>query len=215
MDTFIETYITNTSTPDNNVSAPLRLVRTLLPLLTAQRALAYASEVGESLRPIFTKTQTSKVQGGLSSFINRNIVKGFYGLSWLYVIVDTTSHGLVHHDLHNDGIKTGVKVADTFLFHAFASMYIPATVIHTTVRGSSSVLNYVTSKIDPKVSNTQLLKLSMLRAVRAYGPTAIGLGLIPFIITPIDHGVHFIMDKSLRPYYESHVHPYIRKFLRR
>lgn len=35
---------------------------------------------------------------------------------------------------------------------------------------------------------------------RKWITTAIGLGCIPFIVHPIDSGVHFVMDNSVRRY---------------
>ena len=34
--------------------------------------------------------------------------------------------------------------------------------------------------------------------VARWGPTAIGLGVIPFIVRPIDSAVHYGMDHSVR-----------------
>jgi fission process protein 1 len=36
---------------------------------------------------------------------------------------------------------------------------------------------------------------------RRWLPTLIGLGAIPLIIHPIDHGVHYVMDNSVRKLY--------------
>lgn len=36
--------------------------------------------------------------------------------------------------------------------------------------------------------------------LRKWGPTAIGLLAIPFIIHPIDHGVDYVMDETYRKY---------------
>jgi hypothetical protein len=36
--------------------------------------------------------------------------------------------------------------------------------------------------------------------VRAAATVAVGLGVIPLIVEPIDHGVHALMNKSVRVY---------------
>lgn len=37
------------------------------------------------------------------------------------------------------------------------------------------------------------------RWMQLWLPTAFGLSLIPFIVTPIDKGVHYLLDATLRP----------------
>lgn len=37
------------------------------------------------------------------------------------------------------------------------------------------------------------------RWMQLWVPTAFGLSLIPFIVRPIDNGVHHILDATLRP----------------
>lgn len=39
-------------------------------------------------------------------------------------------------------------------------------------------------------------------AARTWIPSLVGLGVIPFIVHPIDHGVHKIMDHTVRPLFQ-------------
>ncbi|CAI5755538.1 unnamed protein product [Candida verbasci] len=140
----------------------------------SNRALAYASEVGESFRPI----------------AHPKLVTFMYGVSWAYIIGDVSyaawvtnmqsqgkyipglkpwdpepksnevaaktflsEHSLVDSDWRLTAIKRGV-------FQSIASMALPAFTIHTAVNYSS-----------------KLLKNSTIKPLKMYAPIAIGLGI--------------------------------------
>jgi len=88
------------------------------------RILAYASELGESLRPI----------------IPRSFVRALYGVSWGYVIIDTGFNTMMAYDVGKEAaIYTCV---DRSIFHTFASMAFPAYTIHSIVRYSGRFLRF-------------------------------------------------------------------------
>lgn len=74
-------------------------------------------------------------------------------------------------------------VVDTLVWQGLASVAIPGFTINRICFLSNIVLRYTTS-LPP--------------ATRKWTVTAIGLSAIPFIIHPIDRGVHFLLDHTLR-----------------
>jgi len=132
------------------------------------RSLAYASELGESIRPI----------------VSPLIVKLLYGVSWGYVFLDT---GLKIYSIQDQG--TGKMIlygTDTFIWHALASMLLPATTIHAIVKYSNKLIK--------KFKKAPL-------PMKRFGPTIMGLASIPFIIHPIDHFTDWGMDNTIRNFY--------------
>lgn len=86
------------------------------------RPLAYASEVGESFRPL------------TSSYV----VKFLYGVSWGYIFIDT---GLSAHKVSNESPTIiSLTVFDTFTWHILASMVLPAITIHAIVDNSKKLM---------------------------------------------------------------------------
>ena len=100
------------------------LLRRLPMILSWARPLAYASEVGESFRPV----------------ISRSLVRFLYAISWAYVITDTIANIYFVQHLGSDAmLYTGI---DKAIFHTFASMAIPAYTIHSIVKYSRKVFRY-------------------------------------------------------------------------
>ena len=71
-----------------------------------------------------------------------------------------------------------VEATDTFVWQTLASVLIPGFTINRVVWAASKVT----------VAGSRL-------------PTLAGLGSIPFIVHPIDHGVDWLLDTFLRPLY--------------
>ncbi len=76
-----------------------------------------------------------------------------------------------------------IAAADTLIWQTLASVAIPGFTINRLCKFSFFLL-----------SKSKGLSLPM----RKWTTTAIGLASIPFIVKPIDHGVHYIMDKTIR-----------------
>ena len=85
-------------------------------------------------------------------------------------------------------IPTSISQAfDTIMWQTFASVFVPGFTINRVVKACGYGLkNYGKSLPPPLVR---------------WLPTAVGIGIIPFIIHPIDDLVHFVMDKSIRTLY--------------
>ena len=80
--------------------------------------------------------------------------------------------------------KVGIAAFDTLVWQALASVIIPGFTINRICAASLFSL----AKVAPKVPlNT-----------RKWITTAVGLGVIPFIVHPIDTLVHFGMDNTTR-----------------
>jgi len=103
-------------------SSRVAVILRKLPALTQKiQATAYASEVGESFRPV----------------VNRRIVQTLYGLSIGYVIVDICGRTYCVHD---QGSKKMLYFAfDTTLWHLSASLILPAVVVHSIVKYSGKL----------------------------------------------------------------------------
>ena len=80
--------------------------------------------------------------------------------------------------------KVGVAAFDTLVWQALASVIIPGFTINRICAASL----YSLARVAPQVS---------LNA-RKWTTTAIGLGVIPFIVHPIDSLVHYGMDNTSR-----------------
>ncbi|KAK1948587.1 Mitochondrial fission process protein 1 [Phytophthora citrophthora] len=138
------------------------------------RYLGYANEVGESFRPIAPR-----------------LVVPSYVVAFGYVLGDTFDKAT---KTHNEAVagdvpsrKRNVLVAtatvDTLAWQTLASVVIPGFTINRVVAVSSFA-------VQKAVKNSPV--------VRRWAPTAIGLGVIPLIIHPIDSLVDWAMDNTVR-----------------
>ena len=120
-------------------------------MLSAQRYVAYTSDIGESFRPI----------------AHPWLVRGAYGISWAYLIGDVSNEGYKAYvrnqksqaslnDEHKSAVVTGQEVvkpehipaledyrsimAQRAVFQSIASMGLPAFTIHSIVRYSGQFL---------------------------------------------------------------------------
>lgn len=140
---------------------------------TLLRYAGYANEVGEAFRALTPKA----------------FVIGTYVVASGYVLADATDKAIkANKKPYADESKRNTAVAvgfvDSLVWQAFASVIVPGFTINRTCAGSL----FAMEKVIPKVPlNT-----------RKWLTTFVGLGMIPLIIHPIDNGVHYVMDKSIR-----------------
>jgi DNA-binding protein H-NS len=87
-----------------------------LPAITSKaKAAAYASEAGESFRPV----------------LKGNVVKALYGISIGYIFLDVAGRT---YCVSNQGReKMSYLCFDTLLWHSLASLYLPMVIIHKLV----------------------------------------------------------------------------------
>ena len=106
-----------------------------------------------------------------------------YLIAFSYVTADTIDKFVKHYKKDDHEINRGlyVKGVDTLMWHSFASITMPGLIIHNLVH-----------LLDLKLAT------SSIYAVSHFGPTAIALLTIPLIVNPIDEGVDFAFDNTLR-----------------
>ena len=85
--------------------------------------------------------------------------------------------------------KVGIAAFDTLVWQALASVIIPGFTINRICAASLLML----AKTAPKIPLTQ----------RKWATTFLGLGVIPFIVHPIDSLVHYGMDQTTRKWIGS------------
>ncbi|KAK5695755.1 hypothetical protein LTR17_024403 [Elasticomyces elasticus] len=146
-------------------------------LLSAQRYVAYTSDIGESFRPI----------------AHPNMVRAAYGVSWAYLVGDVSYEGYkayernqaaLHPTAHESQGVPGAAtttalanpvtgrvapidhwaavMAERAVFQSVASMGLPAFTIHSIVRYSGRALK--------NAKNTR---------IRTWGPIGLGLAAVP------------------------------------
>lgn len=139
---------------------------------TPVRLLGYANEVGEAFR----------------SLVHVNLVRLSYAVASAYVLVDTTdkvvrADKLKCPDAKDQRRKLLTTAVDTLVWQALASVIVPGITINRVCALSLFLLK--------RYSNLQLKTCK-------WTTTSIGLSCIPFIVSPIDNGVHVLMDKTIR-----------------
>lgn len=106
------------------------------------------------------------------------IVNASYAVAGAYVTADAAWRS----SMPPPGRKSIVEAVDTLLWQGLASVAVPGFVINRVV--------WSVGRFGPA-------------QYRAWLPTATGLASIPFIIKPIDNSIDLLMDKVIRPVYDS------------
>jgi mitochondrial fission process protein 1 len=151
-----------------------RTVARLPKMIAHQRWLAYASEGTEPFRPI----------------AHPWLVRSGYALSLVYVVTDIGVRTNTQYRSSNSVEKAAIVFGDSFVFHSLASMILPALLIHAIVKHSS-------------VGIVRYNVFAGRQKVREYAPTVLGLASIPFVVGPIDHGVEYVLDNTIRTLYDK------------
>jgi len=194
---------------ESNIRYAAYVTRIRTALLSAQRYVAYTSDIGESFRPV----------------AHPNLVRTAYGISWAYILGDVAHEGykaycsnqrILHPNLPREAaterynnaqtdIKTvaadaGVTLvpgkvtpledyrtvmAQRAIFQSIASMGLPAFTIHSIVRYSG-----------------RALKSSKNMRIRTYGPIGLGLAAVPALPylfdKPVEEAVEFVFHKGFQ-----------------
>lgn len=131
----------------------------------SMRYVAYSSDIGESMRPI----------------LNPMTVNLTYGIAITYVLADAGMEVKRKHHLGYDSDVLVGTAAHRLTFHAAVSLALPAVIIHTAVHQTHKWLEHPVFETMPRVHR--------------YGPTAVGLAIIPFL--PIlDHPAEYLLDAA-------------------
>jgi fission process protein 1 len=171
-------------------------------LLSAQRYVAYTSDVGESFRPV----------------AHPNLVRAAYGISWAYLAGDVAHEGYKAYcanqrTLHPEGVLLpggvrtddgGVKagglltpgvvtpledyrtvIVQRALFQGIASMGLPMLTIHSIVRYAGRAMKDVKN---PRI--------------RMWGPVGLGLSVVPVLPylfdKPVEGAVEFVFHEGFK-----------------
>ncbi|MCJ1479442.1 hypothetical protein MMC13_008128 [Lambiella insularis] len=195
----------NAST-DSNLRYAAYASRARTILISAQRYVAYTSDIGESFRPV----------------AHPWLVRGAYGISWAYLVGDVSHEGYkaflrqqralhpgtpgilserAHDATDSSGAFTvGEKhpervpliddyravMAQRAVFQSIASMGLPAFTIHSIVRYSG-----------------QALKSAKNTRIRTYGPIGLGLAAVPFLPFVFDKPVENAVEWSFHKAFET------------
>ncbi|KAI6122746.1 mitochondrial 18 KDa protein-domain-containing protein [Pisolithus croceorrhizus] len=141
-------------------------------LRASHRYIAYTSDVGEAFRPLITPA----------------VVKAAYGISWLYLSADVSYEAYKAHKrgpspseaAHlSEPTRIGLVAVKRALFQSIASMALPAFTIHTIVARSK-----------PLFSRNKHPRL------RTWGPTVVGLSVVPILPYLFDKPVEHAIDRA-------------------
>mmetsp|Transcript_24481 Transcript_24481/g.61652 ORF Transcript_24481/g.61652 Transcript_24481/m.61652 type:complete len:342 (+) Transcript_24481:216-1241(+) len=174
------------------------------------RYLGYANELGEAF----------------AAFLPPAGVPLSYAVAIAYVLVDTFDKGrkakvesaaefgrkadALPPSLNADSLSTilaAERTLDTVVWQLLASVAIPGFTIHQVVHYTHAVLDPFLAhlsgwELDEAAAAASALHMATSAFVAVTDkavPTAIGLATIPFIVHPIDEGVHGVLDLTLRP----------------
>ncbi|CAF9910270.1 MAG: hypothetical protein GOMPHAMPRED_007027 [Gomphillus americanus] len=199
-DTIYEGHAGESTESNVRYAAYAARVRTIL--LSAQRYVAYTSDIGESFRPV----------------AHPWLVRSAYGISWAYILGDVSHEGykayLRQQSLQYPDVKPGepairatdgsiageaqigkvpaledwkTVVAQRAVFQSIASMGLPAFTIHSIVRYSGKAMK--------DVKNVR---------VRTWGPIGLGLAAVPALPVlfdkPVEEAVEWTFHKAFEAF---------------
>lgn len=174
------------------------------------RYLGYANELGEAF----------------AAWLFPGGVPLSYAIAISYVLFDTwdkyrktlddASLKLIHKKTHQEDadVDVGPVVAliglergiDTLIWQLIASVAAPGYTIHTVVSLVSGLLSTTIMHsqaagniFDALAAGAHISNAVVIETVQKSIPTGAGLFAIPFIVHPIDSGVHAVLNSSLRP----------------
>jgi fission process protein 1 len=134
----------------------------------SSRYLAFSSDVGEAFRPV----------------VAPSVVRFSYLLTWGYVFSDIGYSSLNAYKLHPENsafLKDRAARATTF--QLLGSVALPFLIIHTSVKQSSKIFDKMFANV---------------RMVRAWGPSAVGLAIIPLLPRFVDHPIEEAVDVAFK-----------------
>ena len=155
---------------------------------TPIRYLGYANEIGESFRYQFPKLVLPSYIVSFGYCFADATTKGYatyQSASKARSSSSTTSESNTTNSRTNSPtLKAIITTTDTLIWQCLASVMIPGATINTIVKASRFAIQK-SPVVVPVVAAKWI-------------PTTLGLGSIPIIIHPIDHGVDYLLDNTLR-----------------
>mmetsp|Transcript_51304 Transcript_51304/g.94838 ORF Transcript_51304/g.94838 Transcript_51304/m.94838 type:complete len:180 (-) Transcript_51304:5-544(-) len=119
----------------------------------------------------------NEVGEALRPIVCRRIVAASYGITGAYVCMDASWRGLQARNCVN-GPSPLAELADSLAWQGLASIVVSGAIINRIVWACKKAL--------PPASRL---------------PTLVGLACIPFIVHPVDEGVHMLLNRTIRPLY--------------
>jgi mitochondrial fission process protein 1 len=114
--------------------------------------------------------------------ISPKLVRPSYGVAFGYVFADTYDKVVKAQVAGKTNEHVMFSGIDCFLWQTLASVLIPGKVIQ-----------FVTNRCNASIGKSAVGPL-----IKRWAPTCIGLATIPLIIKPIDDGVDWLFDNTIR-----------------
>ncbi|KAI8885587.1 hypothetical protein K501DRAFT_215565 [Backusella circina FSU 941] len=147
------------------------------------RYLAYAGRLRTALVASSRYlAYTSDVGEAFRPIVPPLIVTAAYGISWAYLGLDVAYEGYKTHHAGKDNAVVGTTMVKRGVFQALASMAFPMMTIHSIVKYSAIGFR--------NVKNVK---------VKAWGPTLLGLSVVPFLPYIFDEPIEHIVDRVFEP----------------
>ncbi|KAG1136965.1 hypothetical protein G6F37_011368 [Rhizopus arrhizus] len=132
---------------------------------------------------------TSDVGEAFRPIVHPAIVTAAYGISWAYLGLDVGYEGYKAYHAGQDQSVIAATCVKRGVFQSLASMAFPMLTIHSVVKYSAIGFK--------NVKNVK---------VKAWGPTMLGLGVIPFLPFLFDEPIEHLVDKVFKPIEEKLAH---------
>jgi fission process protein 1 len=163
-----ETVVEDDSLRDTDVRYLAYAQRVTRALTASSRYLAFSSDVGEAFRPV----------------VPPRLVSFSYALTWGYVFSDIGFSAYNARKLHPENVAfLKDRVGRAASFQLVGSVALPFLIIHSGVKYSA--------KLFDRLAPSQ-------RLVRAWGPSAVGLAIIPLLPALVDHPVEQAVDFAFK-----------------
>ena len=130
------------------------------------------------------RSTSSDFGEALRPLTSANFVRSMYGVAFAYVAIDV---GLATYREHErsggDSNRTQRAFVETTTFQLVASITVPTLIIHSAVHGAQGL-----------VKNAQ-------GALKRYGPSAVGLCIIPILPFTIDSPIEHFIEHAFEKYW--------------
>ncbi|CAJ0549463.1 Ff.00g030760.m01.CDS01 [Fusarium sp. VM40] len=188
---------------DSNVRYAAYATRIRTILLSAHRYVAYTSDIGESFRPV----------------AHPNLVRGAYGVSWLYLIGDVSYEGYKSYWHNQRVLNPSVQLTPrqekvTGLPATEIRALQPGTVAplddYRTVMVQRAIFQSLASMGLPAFTIHSVVRYSgramkdmKNKAIRTWAPIGLGLAIVPFLPAMFDEPVENAVEWAFHKGFET------------
>ncbi|KAF5497159.1 Mitochondrial fission process protein 1 [Colletotrichum sp. SAR 10_96] len=207
-DELVDGYAPESTESNVRYMAYATRVRTIL--LSAHRYVAYTSDIGESFRPV----------------AHPYLVRGAYGISWLYILGDVSYEGYKAYWANQRILNPHLQLTErqakiTGLPEAISDATHPSQVVpggkvaplddYRTVMVQRGIFQSIASMGLPAFTIHSVVRYSgramknvKNARVRTWGPIGLGLAVVPFLPSlfdePVENAVEWIFHKGFETY---------------